>query len=81
MSYTPNMNGPSKVTIVSHGLAPSQNPQRAGQLDFFVIYQLDPLHRFTVFFPKHDVSEAEIDQAVRTDYQKQKSLINREVNV
>lgn len=81
MSYNPTQSGPTKVNIVSHGLAPSQDANRAGQMDFYVIYQLDPLHRFTLFFPKKDVSEIEIDQAIRQDFQKQKALINREVQV
>jgi len=80
MSY-PNPPQPLKATIVRHLLAPSQDPQRIGQFDFVAIYAVNNGQQFTVIIPKRDPTEAEVDLAIKADYEKQKRFINREVNL
>jgi len=81
MSYPTQAQTPAKLRIVSHGNAPSTDPTRAGQLDFFVIYSPDTMHRFTVIIPQKDPTPEQVDQAIREDYLKQQRFINREVSV
>ncbi len=71
----------NKAVIISHGLVAARDPNRTGQLDFIVRYQVGPNHQFTVIVPKEHPTPAEVDIAIQQDYTKQKQFINREVNI
>ena len=81
MSFNQTSTQPEKVNLIRHGIAPSQDPARAGQFDWFGVYQLSPGQTFTVVIPKREPTDIEVDNAIRADYQKQRMFINREIRL
>jgi len=70
-----------KVKVVSTIEAPSNNAARVGKMDYYVTYEIDPLHRYTLILPAETLTPDKLDVAVRQDYAKRKDYINREVTV
>jgi len=70
-----------KVTVISTIESPSNNPARTGKNDYYITYQIDPLHRYTLVLPAETFTEAILDLAVRQDYKKRQPFINREITV
>ena len=70
-----------KVQLISTIEAPSNKPERVGKSDYFITYQVDPLHRYTLQIPAEGLTTDKVDALVRADYMKRKDFINREITV
>lgn len=69
------------ATLISKTDVPSQDPNRAGKMDAFITYSIDPLHRYTIKVPAEGLTADKVDALIRQDWQQQKLLFNRQIKL
>jgi len=65
--------------IISVISIPSRDPERLGEMDTMITYQVDPLHTYSVIIPSAHPTESEIMAAVRADYAQRSKISNMEI--
>lgn len=70
-----------EVEILDIRTVPSTEPERAGQMDTLVTYQLDPQHVYMIRIQKEKPSTEEIHRAVREDFAGKQEVIGTRIQV
>jgi len=72
---------PVTVKILDTRRIPSGAPERVGQFDVIITYQIDPLRTYIITLPEEEATEEKIKEAIRKDIEERGKWIGRELEI
>ena len=72
---------PTKFKVFDTRRVPSPDPDRVGQEDIVVMYELDPMRRYMVRIPAEKFSEEEMIHAVQKDMEERAKFAGKEYEI
>jgi len=70
-------NNPAEFKVIDVQQLPSPDPRRMGKWDKVIVYELDPLRRYSVLVPAETFSEETLRAAVKADLETRAQWLNK----
>ena len=71
----------TKVKIIDTRKIPSGKPDRVGEFDVIVTYEIDPMHTFIITVPEEEATEDNIKKAIKKDMDERGKWVGRELDI